>query len=553
MLNNPILGRELLSLFRTGRVFAIQVGVAVFCTALIGLRWPDGAQVDLAGTRSREVFILFGYALLVSVVLLVPSFPAASIVRERQQRTLVLLLHSPLTAGSIYLGKLVATLGFVLVMIALSIPAASACHAMGGVSFTQQILPLYAVLVILSVQLGATGLWVSSRSRSPDSALRVTYGCVLVLVVFSTIPHYFLQGGNSLAGQVATYLKFVSPIPAVMELLGHRDIGQRGAGHSVSAVWYYIVFAVLTTALLAIATMRRLGHRMFDQQRSQGVLTDERSRGQQYFRRLAFIVDPQRRKSEIGPLLNPVMVKEFRCRKFGRLHWLLRLIAGCALASLALTWATTLGSADWGVETIGAIIVVLQMTLIILLSPSLAAGLISSELESGGWRLMRMTPMSAGMILRGKLLSVCWTMLLILCATLPGYIVMIWINPLVKEQVRQVVICLLFTAAFSVLLSATVSSFCRRSSVSTAISYVVLLLICAGTLLIWLGRDAPFGHSTVEFALTINPLATALSIIETPGFAQYSLVPSNWWLLGTLCLLLLFVLEFRVRKLLKPD
>lgn len=63
MLNNPILGRELLSLFRTGRAFAIQVGVAVFCTVLIGLRWPDGAQVDLAGTRAREVFILFGYAI----------------------------------------------------------------------------------------------------------------------------------------------------------------------------------------------------------------------------------------------------------------------------------------------------------------------------------------------------------------------------------------------------------------------------------------------------------------------------------------------------------
>ena len=290
MLNNPILGRELLSLFRTGRAFAIQVGVAVFCTVLIGLRWPDGAQVDLAGTRSREVFILFGYALLASVVLLVPSFPAASIVRERQQRTLVLLLHSPLKAGSIYLGKLVATLGFVLVLIALSIPAASACHAMGGVSFTQQLLPLYAVLLILSVQLGATGLWVSSRSRSPDAALRVTYGCVLALVVFSTIPHYFLQGGDSIPARVASYLRFVSPIPAVMELLGHRDIGQRGAGHSVSAVWYYVGFAVLTTALLATATIRRLGFRMFDHQRSQGVITEHRSGGQQFFRRLAFIV-----------------------------------------------------------------------------------------------------------------------------------------------------------------------------------------------------------------------------------------------------------------------
>ena len=553
MLNNPILERELLSLFRTGRSFAMQVGVAVFCTLLIALRWPDVAQVDLAGTRSREVFVLFGYALLASVVLLVPSFPAASIVRERQQRTLVLLLHSPLTARSIYFGKLVATLGFVLVLIALSIPAASACHAMGGVSLTQQLLPLYGVLLILALQLGAVGLWVSSRSRSPDAALRVTYGCVLALVVFSTMPHFFLQGSDSVPASVASYLRFVSPVPAVMELLGHRDIGQRGAGHSVSAVWHYVGFAILTVVLLANATVRRLGYRMFDQQRSQGVITDQRSGGQRFFRRLAYIVDPQRRKSEIGPLSNPVMVKEFRCRQFGRLHWLLRLIAGCALVSLALTWVTTLGSADWGVETIGAIIVVMQMALIILITPGLAAGLISSELESGGWRLMRMTPMSAGMILRGKLLSVCWTMLLILCATLPGYVVMIWINPLVKEQVRQVVMCLLLTAAFSILLSATVSSFFTRSSAATATSYVLLSLICAGTLLIWLGRDAPFGHSTVELALTINPLAAALSIIETPGFSQYNLVPNNWWLLGTLCLSLICVLTIRVRKLLRPD
>ena len=166
---------------------------------------------------------------------------------------------------------------------------------------------------------------------------------------------------------------------------------------------------------------------------------------------------------------------------------------------------------------------------------------------------MRMTPMSAGTILRGKLLSVCWTMLLILCATLPGYVVMIWINPLVKEQVRQVVMCLLLTATFSILLSATVSSFYKRSSAATATSYVLLALICAGSLLIWLGRDAPFGHSTVELALTINPLAAALSIIETPGFGQYALVPNNWWLLGTSCLVLLCVLTIRVRTLLRPD
>lgn len=270
-------------------------------------------------------------------------------------------------------------------------------------------------------------------------------------------------------------------------------------------------------------------------------------------RRLFFIVDPQRRKSEIGPLTNPVMMKEFRSRQFGRLHWLLRLIAGCALLSLALTCATALGSADWGVETIGGIIVVMQIALIVLLTPGLAGGLISGEHESGSWKLLRMTPLSAGVILRGKLLSVTWTMLLILCATLPGYLVMIWINPLVSEQVRQVVICLVFTAVFSILLSVTVSSFFRRSAPATTTAYVLLLFVCVGTLLFWLGRDAPFGHSMVNAMLRLNPLAAALSVIKTPGFTDYELVPANWWILGGASFVLLLTLIIRVRLLLKPD
>ncbi len=535
------------------RTFAAQVGVAVGCLVLIALRWPDAAQVDLAGTRSREVFILFGYALLAFVVLLVPSFPAASIVRERQQRTLVLLLHSPLTARSIYFGKLFATVGFVLVLIVLTFPAAAACHAMGGISLSRQLLPLYGILILLAVQLGAVGLWVSSRARTPESATRMTYGCVLVLVLFTMMPDFFLQGGESTVAKFASKLRLVSPIPAVMHLVGHADVGQRGVGSTEAPVGYHVVLTLISITVLAFATIRQLGFRMLDTPRSQGIVTDQRSGNQRLLRRLAFLVDPQRRKAEIGPLTNPVMIKEFRTRQFGRLHWLLRLVSGCALVSLLLTWATTLSSTDWGVRTIGAIIVVMQIALIVLLTPGLAAGLISGERESGGWRLLRMTPLSSGVILRGKLLSVCWTMMLILCATLPGYLVMVWIDPLVSDQVQKVVICLVLSAAFSIVLSATVSSFFQRTSVATATSYVLLLVICAGTMLFWLGQDAPFGHSTVEAALSINPLAAALSVIRTPGFATYNLVPRNWWILGGMTTGLAGILFFRIRVLLRPN
>jgi len=550
---NAILERELLSLFRTRRTFVIQVLVAVGCLVLVVLRWPDGARVDIAGSRSREVFMLFGYALLACVVLAVPSFPAASIVRERQKNTLVLLVHSPLRPTSIYFGKLIATLGFVLSLIALSIPAAAACHAMGGISLTGQLLPLYGVLFLLSVQLGALGLWVSSRARTPDSAMRVTYGLVLALILLSMLPHFFVQGSEGTSAWVASVLRFISPVPAVMQLVGHRDIGQRGAAGGDNAVMYYAGLSLLSACVMAVATIRRLSFGMFDASRSAGLITDQRSGGMRAVRRVAFLVDPQRRKTEIGRWTNPVMIKEFRSRQFGRLHWLLRLISGCALVSLLLTWATTLGSTDWGVETIGAIIVVMQMALIVLLTPGLAAGLISGEVESGGWNLLRITPMSPGVILRGKLLSVCWTMLLVLCATLPGYLVMIWIEPLMTEQVQRIVICQFATGAFAIILSMAVSSLVKRTAVATTVSYILLFLICAGPMLVWLGRDAPFGHTTVERALLLTPLAAAFSVIKTPGFGTYDLVPGNWWVLGSLSIALICILLIRIRLLIRPD
>jgi hypothetical protein len=264
-----------------------------------------------------------------------------------------------------------------------------------------------------------------------------------------------------------------------------------------------------------------------------------------------FLVDPQRRKRGIGPLVNPVMVKEFRSRRFGRLHWLFRLVAVCAVFSLGLTYAATMGTLDWGVETIGGIMVLLQVALIVLLTPALSAGLISGERESGGWDLLRMTPMWAATILAGKLLSVVATLLLILLATLPGYLVMIWIRPEMWAEISRVLLSLVWTAVFALLVSAAVGSLFRRTAPATTAAYTVLVAVSAGTLLVWLGRDAPFGHDFVERVLVANPLAAALSVIEMPGFTQYNLVPANWWFLGYAsagCLLALFVETWRLTR-----
>src|SRR5262249_14733313 len=155
-----------------------------------------------------------------------------------------------------------------------------------------------------------------------------------------------------------------------------------------SATARYLLLATLTSLGLMLVTIRRLSHRLLDRPRSAGVITEERSSKEQLWRRLLFLIDPQRRSGYIGRWTNPVMVKEFRCRRFGRSHWMLRLLALCAVISLALSCVAVLSVHDWGVDTIGSIMVALQMALLILLSPSLASGLISSERETGGWQLL---------------------------------------------------------------------------------------------------------------------------------------------------------------------
>ena len=102
------------------------------------------------------------------------------------------------------------------------------------------------------------------------------------------------------------------------------------------------------------------------------------------------------------------------------------------------------------------------------------------------------------------------------------------------------------------LLSAAVGSLFARTAAATAGAYAVLLAVCAVPLLVWLGRDAPFGHSTVEAALSVNPIAAALSVIRMPGFQSYSLIPANWWFLGICSLISLFVLMVQTYRISRP-
>jgi ABC-type transport system involved in multi-copper enzyme maturation permease subunit len=108
--NNPIIQRELVGMLCTRKALLMQAVPACLFTLLVALRWPTDARVDLSGAQAQEVFALFGYGLLATLILLVPAFPATTIVREKNRGTLALLLNSPLSPWAIYFGKLTGVL-----------------------------------------------------------------------------------------------------------------------------------------------------------------------------------------------------------------------------------------------------------------------------------------------------------------------------------------------------------------------------------------------------------------------------------------------------------
>ena len=63
-----IIARELKSLLRRRRMTALQCLLVVIFGLMVALRWPTDARVGLTGSRSQQVFQLFSYGLLATML-----------------------------------------------------------------------------------------------------------------------------------------------------------------------------------------------------------------------------------------------------------------------------------------------------------------------------------------------------------------------------------------------------------------------------------------------------------------------------------------------------
>jgi len=182
----PVFHREVAIAPRRPRMYIARAGYALVLLILMWLAWMllTGTQLvrdvgDLARFGS-SLFQLLAAFQLVLALFFSAMLTASAVAQEKDRRTLVLLLLTNLSNSELVLGKLLASLLGVLVMLAAALPIFMLSALLGGVAFGQigRVFAVTLVSVLLCGSLGSTlALW---REKTFQT-LALT---VLVLVIW---------------------------------------------------------------------------------------------------------------------------------------------------------------------------------------------------------------------------------------------------------------------------------------------------------------------------------------------------------------------------------
>lgn len=190
---NPVLRRELAERAASKRA---AVAVTLWLVLLSGLAslvyyvYTNTGQVDPVTTDSAQIgkdlfeWTLFG--MLGLVLFLVPAFTASSVAGERTRQTLIPVQMTTLSPLAIVLGKSLAAIAFTVLLVVIAAPILAVAFLVGGVGFAD-IFKGLGMIILTAVMLGTVGIMFSALFRKVQSAIVMTYGFVLAIVLGSFI------------------------------------------------------------------------------------------------------------------------------------------------------------------------------------------------------------------------------------------------------------------------------------------------------------------------------------------------------------------------------
>ena len=187
VLASPLVAKELRGRMRGPRPFVVAtlylLPLGALAVALYALIASSTTGNVASGIPVGKLFFATVSGLELGLIcLLAPSLTADLISGERERRTYDLLLVTPLTRGQIVVGKLVAALGSLLLLVVLALPLQAIAILLGGVG-PEELAVGFAILVVTAITYGCIGLYWSARLRTTRAAVAAAYGSTVLGVL----------------------------------------------------------------------------------------------------------------------------------------------------------------------------------------------------------------------------------------------------------------------------------------------------------------------------------------------------------------------------------
>jgi ABC-type transport system involved in multi-copper enzyme maturation permease subunit len=171
---------------------------------------------------------------------------ASGVAQEKDRRTLVLLLLTNLTNSELVLGKLLAGLLNMLVLLAASLPLFMLSALFGGVSFVQ-IARVFAVTLATAAAAGSLGSIIALWREKTFQTLALT---VLALVFWIAAGEVVARAALGSASTGAVWAAGISPWQALLAAARPPIAAQHPLPYVGDAVNFYLLFALALSVVL---------------------------------------------------------------------------------------------------------------------------------------------------------------------------------------------------------------------------------------------------------------------------------------------------------------
>ncbi|HWE93985.1 MAG TPA: ABC transporter permease subunit [Tepidisphaeraceae bacterium] len=272
----PIFAKELRVTARRKRSYLLRV---VYLSLLLlvllwayGLtsamsRFSGGGGVALQNQqRSMLGQIFFGFFACFTVwvmALIGPVLTSTAIGSERLQKTLPVLLMTPITSWQIVGGKLLSRLLVALTLLGLSLPVLALVRLLGGVEI-EQMVGVMCLAVIAALSTAAIGLFYSTLLNRSYAVILLSYGTIVLMYlvapgIIATIMAQSLRGSaspNPMA--IFNFLRSTNPYFMALSTAAPQAFG----GMSDLGPWAWCVGLHLGLTVLLVAWSAAILRRM---------------------------------------------------------------------------------------------------------------------------------------------------------------------------------------------------------------------------------------------------------------------------------------------------